>query len=117
MKNLRLFKLLFILFCINSYGQNLQNANWFFGSANWMNFGAAPSNVAIPPISSGPGLSYNEGCASVSDQNGNLLFVTDGVSVYQNMGTSLYLVTDALLGHNSSAQNVIIVPKPKKNYS
>jgi len=115
MKNLYLCKILVVLISITSFGQELQNANWYFGGDNWVNFdpiNSTPSNVSLLPFSDGVGLGFLEGCASVSDRGGQLLFITDGKSVYQNMGKSFKLLTNQLLGQESSAQNVIIVPKP-----
>lgn len=52
--------------------------------------------------------------ASVSDQNGNLLLFSDGVRLWwrNNATGNIVLITNQLRGHNSSAQNVIFIPRP-----
>ncbi|MGI9549855.1 MAG: T9SS type B sorting domain-containing protein, partial [Aurantibacter sp.] len=52
-----------------------------------------------------------EGSASISDENGNLQFYTDGVSVYKNTHEQMPS-NDELLGGNYSTQSALIVPKP-----
>src|SRR5690606_37545383 len=52
-----------------------------------------------------------EGCSSISDENGNLLFYTDGITVYNR----LHVIMSngfGLLGDPSSSQSAIVVPKP-----
>ncbi len=95
------------------YGQDLQNANWYFGDRAGLNFSTgSPVELTDMPTSS---TFFNnqilEGSATVSDKNGNLLFYTNGEEVYSynhqimDSGTGLY-------GHESSAQNVVIIPRP-----
>ena len=57
------------------YGQ-AQNNNWYFGTAG-IDFNG-PSPVAITTSA----MSTYEGCSTVSDKFGNLLFYTDGVNVF-----------------------------------
>jgi gliding motility-associated-like protein len=52
-----------------------------------------------------------EGCATISDNNGDLLFYTDGMVVY-NKNHVLMPNGSGLLGHSSSTQSGIIVKKP-----
>ena len=56
-------------------------------------------------------LNTTEGCTTISDKNGNLLFYTDGSVVYDK---SHQVMPNGygLLGHYSSTQSAIIVPKP-----
>ena len=56
-------------------------------------------------------LNTREGCAAISDKNGNLLFYTDGVTVY-NKNHGVMLNGTGLKGHSSSTHSAIIVPKP-----
>ena len=73
MKNL-LF-LLNLLFTIVLFGQNQAN-NWYFGQNAGINF----SN-GIPVALDDGVLNTPEGCSTISDSNGNLLFYTDGIDV------------------------------------
>ena len=99
---------LFILFFsigILSFSQGEAN-NWFFGE----NAGLKFSNSGTPSAQSGT-LNTLEGCASISDSNGNLLFYSDGTTVYTKTHQIMENGTD-LKGHSSSTQSAIIVPNP-----
>jgi hypothetical protein len=60
-------------------------------------------------------LETNEGCATISDELGNLLFYTDGRTVYDRnhkiMPNGNYVAGTGLFGDPSSTQSAIIVPK------
>ena len=87
----------------------LQNTNWHFGNQAGMNFN---DGSEAPSMLDNNVLQTNGGSASVSDENGNLLFYTDGITVWNNAnevipnGTGLY-------GSTEVSQSVLIVPKPK----
>ena len=55
-------------------------------------------------------LNTHEGCSSISDQNGNLLFYSDGIRVWDKAHRLMPNGT-GLLGHESSTQSAIIIPK------
>ena len=106
MKNVYISTCLLILISITCTGQNLQNANWYFGQNGGIKFfGSATS-----PLSGGQ-LTSDEGCASVSDQSGNLLFYTNGVNVWNRLH-QIMPNGSGLNGNISSTQNAVIVPKP-----
>ena len=88
----------------NVYGQK-QNNNWYFGTAG-IDFNG-PSPVAITTSA----MSTYEGCATVSDKFGNLLFYTDGVSVF-NRENNVMPSGTGLFGDYSSSNSAVIVPKP-----
>lgn len=101
---------------LSCYGQDLQNANWYFGDHAGLNFSTgSPIELSDMPIASSfyPGYIL-EGCAIISDKSGNLLFYTNGIEVFSynhqimDNGTGLF-------GHQSSAQNAVIIPKPGNN--
>ncbi len=52
-----------------------------------------------------------EGCSSISDYNGNLLFYTDGITIWNRNHQPMPNGT-GLGGHTSSTQSGIIVPSP-----
>jgi gliding motility-associated-like protein len=79
---------------------------WHFGAKVGMDF----SNGSPVPIYNSK-LSTEEGSSSVSDSLGNLLFYTDGVSVWNKNNFKMPNGTD-LFGHTSSTQSALIVKKP-----
>lgn len=87
------------------YGQQ-EAANWYFGIGAGLSF---TSGEAVP-LTNGV-LNTIEGSASISDRNGNLLFYTDGSTVY-NRNHQVMLNGSDLKGNVSSTQSAIIVPKP-----
>jgi gliding motility-associated-like protein len=91
------------IFCV--YSQNEGNI-WYFGEGAGLDF-----NSGIPvPLTDG--MIYTiEGCASISDNNGDLLFYTDGMVIY-NRNHTIMPNGAGLLGNNSSTQSAIIVKKP-----
>ena len=50
---------------------------WYFGYGAGVDF-----NSGLPVSITGGQINSAEGCASISDANGNILFYTDGVTVY-----------------------------------
>lgn len=99
--------MLLLMSCV--FGQDLQNAVWHFGNHAGLNFNT-PYTTSLPL----PDIGFNplEGCASISDDNGNLLFFTDGVTVWRFWNDEYEIIASGLMGHSSSTQNAIIVHKP-----
>lgn len=101
--------LLFILcfFCfINETLSQKETSIWYFGYEAGVDF-----NSGSPVALTDGKLSSSEGCSTVSDKNGNLLFYTDGSTVW-NRNHAVMQNGTGLLGHNSSTQSGIIIPKP-----
>lgn len=87
------------------WGQGQAN-NWYFGNNAGVTF-----NTMIPTALLNGALNTYEGCATLSDAAGNLLFYTDGIRVWTN--THVQMPNGfGLQGHPSAAQSAIIVPKP-----
>ncbi len=104
------FPFFLILFLLSSYSYGqLEAANWYFGFRAGLNFD--PITGDVTPLTDGV-MSTNEGCASISDSDGNLLFYTDGSNVY-NRNHRLMDRGFGLLGNASSTQSAIIIPKPE----
>lgn len=83
-----------------------QNAskNWLFGHRARVDF-----NTSTPTATTVNTISTNEGSSSISDANGNLLFYTDGVRVWNK--NSIQMPNGfGLLGSASSTQSALIVP-------
>lgn len=94
---------------------NKINQNWVFGNHAGLNFSTANATNK-PTATSGSAMTQAgaviEGCASISDGNGNLLFYTDGVNVWDSTHSQKYT---GLLGNSSSTQSAIIVPDPNNS--
>lgn len=102
-KNLLFLILLFNCFLVTS---QKEAAIWYFGKNAGLDF-----NSGSPVVLFDGQLNTIEGCATISDINGSLLFYTDGIKVW-NKNHQLMPNGEGLLGNPSSTQSAIIVPKP-----
>ncbi|RED42248.1 gliding motility-associated-like protein [Winogradskyella eximia] len=104
-------KLAQILLCVcciflgTSHAQN-ESSNWYFGSNSGLTFNTSP-----PSALQDSQMSTGEGCASVSDFAGELLFYTDGRTIW-NRNHSVMLNGTDLLADNSVSQATLIISKP-----
>ncbi|CAL2101843.1 conserved protein of unknown function precursor containing a type B C-terminal secretion signal [Tenacibaculum sp. 190130A14a] len=101
-------KLILLLFLHSSIILTAQNeANfWYFGRNAGLDF-----STGVPVALTNGQLNTLEGCSSISDQNGNLLFYSDGIQVWDR-NHNLMPNGTGLLGDNSSTQSGLIVPNP-----
>lgn len=83
-----------------------QDNNWYFGRLAGLNF-----SKGRPEAITNSTMSTMEGSASISDMNGNILFYTDGVSVWNRQNQKMPH-GNVLLGDPSTTQAAVIVPKP-----
>ncbi|MFD1292557.1 T9SS type B sorting domain-containing protein [Lutibacter holmesii] len=88
-----------------SYGQR-EAGIWYFGHEAGLDF-----NSGSPVALTNGKMKTDEGCASISDREGNLLFYTDGKTVW-NAKHQIMDGGTGLKGHFSSTQSAIIVPNP-----
>lgn len=102
--------ILFVLLCfigLKIYAQN-EASTWYFGFNSGIKFDIASNSISS--LDDGK-LNTYEGCATISDSTGDLLFYTDGTTVWNRnhdvMGNGY-----GLFGDPSSTQSAIIVPKP-----
>ncbi len=79
---------------------------WYFGTLAGVDF-----NSGTPIALTNGALNTSEGCATIADRNGNLIFYTDGIKVWTRLHTQMPNGF-GLLGDPSSAQSAIIVPRP-----
>jgi len=79
---------------------------WYFGENAGLDF----NNCAPSAITNGE-LNTIEGCSTFSDANGNLLFYSDGTTVW-NRNHIIMPNGQNLLGDPSSSQSAMIIPKP-----
>lgn len=96
---------IFLLASLIAFGQG-ENNIWYFGNGAGLDF-----NSGDPVALTDGNLWTLEGCATVSDTGGNLLFYTNGISVWSKDHNVMANGTD-LNGERSSSQSAIIVPKP-----
>lgn len=87
------------------FSQNQTNI-WTFGKNAGLDF-----NSGSPVIFTGSSLNNIEGCTSIADNNGNLLFYTYGDTVW-NKNHVMMPNGFGLFGHTSSTQSALIVPGP-----
>lgn len=107
-KRFYLFTMLVALMSGNIQAQKYANT-WYFGNQAGLDFnGGAP--VAINNSAMGTA----EGCSSISDDNGAILFYTDGVSVWNKNHVPMANGT-GLGGGSSSTQSACIVKQPGVN--
>lgn len=106
----------FILFIVTSFMVTAQKEtnNWYFGKFAALNF-----NTGTPQVLFNSQMNATEGCSSISDKNGNLLFYSDGLYVWnRNHQRMIDPVTGTLsrIGDNSDGtQTGVIIPWPSRD--
>lgn len=101
-----IFSLVFITFNLTKVSAQGEGNIWYFGNKAGLNF-----NVNPPVALSDGQLVTDEGCATLCNKDGQLLFYTDGVYVWDKTHTIMPNGT-GLGGHSSSAQSALILPVP-----
>jgi gliding motility-associated-like protein len=94
----------FIFLTSVCFSQN-QNNIWYFGDKAGLNFNTNPPTALNDGV-----FSHTEGVSSVCDTNGDLLFFTNGIQVW-NANREQMPNGFGLLGDNSASQ-ILILPKP-----
>ncbi len=84
--------------------------NWYFGDHAGLHF----DNTSATALNDGA-LNTQEGSASISDSAGNLLFYTDGITVY-NKNHEVMENGTGLFGGRFSTQPALIIQQPDKPY-
>lgn len=111
------------MFVLSLYGYAQKEANnWFMGDGVGLTWNVTRSFSAkglfgttdetmegLPVFVSGSKISTLEGCFSLSDSEGNLLFYSDGMTIWNKKHTQM-ANGSGMQGHNSSAQSGIILP-------
>lgn len=82
---------------------------WYFGQNAGLRFDAEDGTVTA--VTNGQ-LNTLEGCTTISDTDGNLLFYSDGSTVW-NRNHQVMLNGTGLRGDDSSTSSGLIVPKPQ----
>ena len=100
---------MYCLFTICSFAQK-EGSVWYFGERAGLDFSSG-----TPVTTQNTQLNTMEGCATISNQNGNLLFYTDGITIWNHQHHIMENGTD-LLGDKSSTQSAVIVPIPESTH-
>ncbi|NQY07308.1 MAG: hypothetical protein HRT68_14230, partial [Flavobacteriaceae bacterium] len=95
-----------LLLTLTQASAQLENSNWIFGQNTGLRF---PDISAPPEALTGTSIFSTEACASISNQSGELLFYSDGETVYNRLGD---VMETGLNGSQTSTQGALIVPKP-----
>ena len=96
----------------DSVNANKSYYNWYFGENAGIDFNPIKSGGTAQAISGS--VNTMEGVSTMSDKEGNLLFYSDGVTVYTSGNTEMRNGT-GLFGSSSSTQTCLIVPRPSTN--
>ncbi|WP_396151819.1 T9SS type B sorting domain-containing protein [Flavobacterium sp.] len=99
-------KILFLFLPILTFPQG-EASIWYFGYNAGIKFNTDGSVTALTDGQ----LATLEGCATLSDASGQLLFYTDGITVY-NKNHQIMANGSGLMGDPSSTQSATIVKKP-----
>src|SRR5690606_2425500 len=102
---LKYFILLYAFAGTGIFAQN-ENTKWYFGNHVALEFMTNP-----PTLLNNSAMNVYEGCASIADAAGNLLFYTDGMTVWNQQHTVMANGT-GLNGVGSAVQAAIIIKQP-----
>lgn len=97
-----------LLWVLPSFSQKEGNI-WYFGGKAGISF-----NTGSPVALTNSAMYQYDGCATISDSNGNLLFYSNGVDVW-NKNHTIMDNGYGLLGSYSSTQSCVAVKKPKSD--
>src|SRR5688572_26341050 len=79
--------------------------NWYFGKYASLNF----NQTGVPISNLGSAMNTHSACSSISDSLGNLLFYTNGDTVWNRQHQIMGI---GLQGARYARQSCIIIPKP-----
>jgi PKD repeat protein len=96
---------IFICISLNCFAQG-ENNQWCFGSLSGLDFNSGS------PVSVSSQVNTTEGSSSIADAAGNLLFYSDGITVWNKNHTPMPNGT-GLNGGGSSTQSALIVAQPQ----
>jgi hypothetical protein len=107
-----------LFFHSNVQSQKKESYNWLFGARVGMTWNTTQtigglSGLPTPYYGSAM-TNQNEGVFCMSDSLGNLLFYSDGMTIW-NKNHVVMQNGSGLTGHNSSVQSGIVIPYPNQN--
>lgn len=89
---------------------------WYFGENAGLDFNnGTPISILGGQTKTDIGIANQEGCATISDSSGILLFYTDGQKIW-NKNHQTMANGDSLMGNKSSTQSSFILPLPQNNH-
>src|SRR5690606_35253082 len=95
------------MMCSSQLLGQLEYSHWYFGLKAGLRFN---QNGTVTPLTDGK-IDALEGCATISDANGNLLFYSNGYQVWNRNHVEMPNGED-LLGTRSTTQSTLIIPNP-----
>ncbi len=98
-----------LFFATTSVWAQKEGNFWYFGD-----YAAIDFNSGEPLVLNNSQMYQREGCASISDSIGNLLFYTNGIRVWNRKGL-LMGIGQLLAGGQSATQSALIAKKPGVN--
>lgn len=103
---IKLLAAILIWFCVlgNAAYAQKENNIWYFGEFAGLDF-----NSGIPVALLNSAMNQHEGCASISNDNGDILFYTDGIKVWDRNHVQMPN-GNGLAGGLSSTQSALIIP-------
>jgi gliding motility-associated-like protein len=94
---------------IKEYDSLDQRANiWYFGQNAGIDFNGLPEN---PPVAIAGPLVTPEGTSVISDRNGQVIFSTDGFSIFNKLNEDI-TPPGGIGGQNTATQSALIMPVP-----
>lgn len=106
MRYIYIFPIFLCLFCTTPVLAQKESTIWYFGETAGLDFNSG----APVPLLDGVMTAF-EGCASIADRNGTLLFYTSGTNVW-NRNHQLMPNGTGLRSNYSATQAAVIVPQP-----
>ncbi len=103
---------LILVLCVlpfDCFSQGKEGNNWYFGKYAGISFNTPDGE---PQALMNSAMIAHEGCAAISSSDGNLLFYTDGSTIFNAVHDTMQNGTE-LGGNNTSSQSGIIVPMPE----
>jgi gliding motility-associated-like protein len=98
-----------ILYSVTCFCQNETN-NWYFGKEAGIHFAEGASDIISTPLTDSS-MDTSSGCSSISDYNGNLLFYTNGHTVWGR--DHEVMINGGDLAGEATGVQVMIVPNPE----
>ncbi len=98
--------LVLLMYSVADVSAQREGNNWYFGARAGITFNDTPPQPLLDGV-----LNTDEGCSAISDGNGQLLFYSDGRTIW-NRAHQQMPNGQGLAGHPSSVQSGIIIPQP-----
>lgn len=100
---------LFLFFLTHSISSQNETNNWYFGNKAALDFNSG--NLSLKSDSQ---MNTPAGCSTISDASGNLLFYTNGETIW-NKNHQIMENGEGLFGDKEHTQSTIIIPKPESD--